>query len=60
MPTLEASIEFEVYCWKHTTNKLISDVERKRGFDHVFVEPCQECLGEEYEQGVRAKGAMIA
>jgi len=53
MPTLEASIEFEVYCSKHPTNKLKSDTERKRGFDHVLVEPCDECMGEEYEQGMK-------
>ena len=53
MPTLEASIEFEVYCSKHTTNKLTSDTQRIRGFDHVFVEPCEECMGDEYELGMK-------
>jgi len=53
MPTLEASIEFEVYCSKHTHNKLDSDTQRIRGFDHVFVEPCKDCLDEEYEKGMK-------
>jgi len=52
MPTLDATIEFELYCSEHPANKLDCEIRKIMGFDSVFVAPCDDCIQESYGKGM--------
>jgi hypothetical protein len=61
MPTLignEEDIEFEVWCSKCGAglcgNAYVKSAQGYRGSQRVYIEPCEKCLENSYDEGVLA------